>query len=162
MKLEVLRYSSNTDSTLGLLFDATYGREFLCYTLEDEKRMVKVPGETRIPSGTYKLGLRTEGGFHTKYAKRTDLKDIHKGMIHVLDVPNFKWILWHIGNTDEDTAGCLLLGNETRQNITQSGTISFSTSAYRRVYPRIADAILNGEDCEVTYVDYDFRIEPFI
>ncbi len=41
--LEVLRYSSGADSTLGLLFinDAN-GREFLSYTLEDEFREEKV------------------------------------------------------------------------------------------------------------------------
>ena len=38
MKLEVLRYSSQNESTLGMLFDVTEGREFLCYTLEDEYR----------------------------------------------------------------------------------------------------------------------------
>ena len=38
MKLEVLRFSSQKDSTNGILFDVTEGREFLCYTLEDEYR----------------------------------------------------------------------------------------------------------------------------
>ena len=52
MKLEVLRFSSQSDSTLGLLFDVTNGREFLCYTIEDEARETKVMGETRIPAGT--------------------------------------------------------------------------------------------------------------
>ena len=35
--LEVMRYSSGADSTLGLLFEnGPEGREFLAYTLEDE------------------------------------------------------------------------------------------------------------------------------
>ena len=39
MKLEVLRFSSQEDSTNGILFDITNDkREFLCYTLEDEHR----------------------------------------------------------------------------------------------------------------------------
>ena len=38
MKLEVLRFSSQNDSSLGLLFDVTNGRKFLCFTLEDEAR----------------------------------------------------------------------------------------------------------------------------
>ena len=39
MTLEVIRYSSQKDSTLGALFDITNGdRKFLCYTLEDEYR----------------------------------------------------------------------------------------------------------------------------
>ena len=36
MKLEVLRFSSQVDSTSGILFDVSDNkRKFLCYTLED-------------------------------------------------------------------------------------------------------------------------------
>ena len=53
MKLEVLRFSSQVDSTHGALFEVTeLGKEFLCYTLEDEARVFKLRGETRIPEGT--------------------------------------------------------------------------------------------------------------
>ena len=52
MKLEVLRFSSQKRDTLGLLFDITDGRRFLCFTLEDEDRDEKVMHETRIPAGT--------------------------------------------------------------------------------------------------------------
>ena len=64
---------------------------------------------------------------------------MHKGMIHVQDVPNFKYILWHTGNTDEHTAGCLLLGDTQYQNITKKpdGFIGSSVDAYKRVYPLI-------------------------
>ncbi len=53
MQLEVLRFSSQVDSTSGLLFEITdMGRRFMCYTLEDERRALKVKGETRVPAGT--------------------------------------------------------------------------------------------------------------
>ena len=53
MQLEVLRFSSQADSTSGLLFEITdLGRKFMCYTLEDERRALKVKGETRVPAGT--------------------------------------------------------------------------------------------------------------
>ena len=111
MKYEVLRISSGKDSTSGLLFEIDRGkRTFLAYTLEDEQRDVKVWGETRIPAGTYKLKLRTEGGFHNRYLSKYSA-DFHKCMIWVQDVPGFEYILWHTGNTDEHTAGCLILGN---------------------------------------------------
>ena len=62
MKLIVLRFSSEADSTHGLLFEHTgVGKKFLCYTLEDERRALKVRGETRVPAGTYKIELRKEG-----------------------------------------------------------------------------------------------------
>ena len=116
MKLEVIRFSSQNDSTLGLLFDVTHGRKFLCFTLEDEARDTKVMGETRIPAGIYDLKLRTEGGYHNRFLKKFG-PAFHKGMIWVQNVPNFRWILWHTGNTDEDTAGCLLLGDSSQQNV---------------------------------------------
>jgi len=153
MLLEVIRFSSQKDSTLGLLFDTTNGREFLCFTLEDEYREKKVMHETRIPAGKYRLGLRTEGGFHNRY--KTRFPDIHKGMIQVLNVPNFDYILWHIGNDDDDTSGCLLLGNSVTQNITKGGFIGESTDAYRRIYSIVSKAILSGEEVFVTYIDFD-------
>jgi len=156
MKYEVLRVSSQKDSTSGLLFEVNNGkRTFLCYTLEDEQRDVKVWGETRIPAGTYKLGLRTEGGFHNRYLSRYGA-DFHKGMIWVLDVPGFEWILWHSGNTDENTAGCLLLGNTQTSNlVAKDGFIGSSRDAYKLVYPRVLAAIESGLDVEVEYIDYD-------
>lgn len=158
MKYEVLRISSQKDSTSGLLFEVNNGkRTFLCYTLEDEQRDVKVWGETRIPAGTYKLGLRTEGGFHNRYKSKYTF---HKGMIHVLDVPGFEYILWHTGNTDENTAGCLLLGNtQTNNRIAKDGFVGNSVDAYKFVYPRVAAAIEAGLDVKVEYIDYDGNIK---
>ena len=67
MRLQVLRFSSQADCTHGLLFEISeIGKRFLCYTLEDEHRVLKVRGETRIPAGVYNIKLRTEGGFHQK------------------------------------------------------------------------------------------------
>lgn len=152
MKLEVLRFSSQKRDTLGLLFDITDGRRFLCFTLEDEDRDVKVMHETRIPAGTYKLRLKKWGGYNTRYAKR--FEGIHKGMIEVLDVPNFKHILIHCGNDEDDTSGCLLLGNSQTENIASTGFVGSSTVAYKRVYPEIAEAI-EKEECTITYTDYD-------
>ena len=157
MKLEVLRFSSQNNSTLGMLFDVTKGRKFLCFTLEDEARDTKVKSETRIPEGIYELKLRTEGGFHERYIKKYGNK-FHKGMIHVQDVPNFRYILWHTGNTDKHTAGCLLLGDTSQQNITKEGFIGGSTSAYKRVYPTIAKSLTKGEQVRVKYIDFDTAI----
>jgi len=155
MKLIVLRFSSEADSTHGLLFEHTgVGKKFLCYTLEDERRALKVRGETRVPAGTYKIELRKEGGFHERYTKK--YPGIHRGMLHVTDVPNFEYILIHTGNTDEHTAGCLLVGDSQENNqLLPDGFIGKSVNAYKRIYPRIASAIANGEEVTITYQDYD-------
>ena len=162
MELEVIRFSSGDDSTNGILLELDRHansphsegyrckRTFLAYTLEDEQRNEKVYGETRIPNGTYKLGLRKVGGYHAKYSKR--FSHIHIGMLHVLDVPGFEYILIHCGNTDEHTAGCLLVGDSQENNqITTDGFIGKSTQAYKRIYPRIAEAIDCGEEVTITY-----------
>ena len=160
MELEVIRISSGIDSTNGILFEIIQQgneidgswrqKKFLAYTLEDEHRSEKVFGETRIPDGTYKLGLRKVGGYHAKYSKR--FPHIHIGMLHVLDVPGFEYILIHCGNTDEHTAGCLLVGDSQENNqITADGFIGKSTQAYKRIYPRIAEAIDCGEEVKITY-----------
>jgi hypothetical protein len=154
MELEVLRFSSEKDSTNGLLFDVTDGRRFLCYTLEDEHRDVKEYGETRIPAGTYRITLRKVGGFHGRYLKKYG--EMHKGMLWVREVPNFEYILIHTGNTDEHTAGCLLLGNTQQANFGSSnGFVGSSVDAYKRVYPPIAEALEKGEEVNITYIDFD-------
>ena len=154
MKLEVLRISSGEDSTSGLLFDVTNERKFLCYTLEDEYREEKVMAETRIPAGTYEVVFRTVGGFHDKYVKR--FPKIHVGALHVTNVPGFKYILIHCGNTDEHTGGCLLVGDsQTNNQIKKDGFIGSSTQAYERIYPPIAKALEDGDCVEITYIDYD-------
>lgn len=154
MKLEVLRISSQKDSSNGILFDVTEGRKFLCYTLEDEYREDKIKGETRIPAGTYKITLRKVGGFHGRYEKKYG--EMHKGMLWVRDVPNFEYILIHTGNTDEHTAGCLIVGSSQQTNFGSSdGFIGASTTAYKRIYPAIAKALEEGEEVTIQYIDYD-------
>lgn len=155
MKLEVLRFSSEEDSTNGLLFDVSNGkRKFLCYTLEDEHRDIKVMSETRVPAGTYDITLRTVGGFHGRYTKKYG--DMHKGMLWVREVPGFEYILIHTGNTDEHTAGCLLLGDSQQNNTIKSdGFVGSSVQAYTRIYPSIAKALEEGEEVTITYIDFD-------
>jgi len=151
MKLDVIRIQFGKDATNGLLF---INGVFECFTLEDEVRDVKVMSETAIPLGEYEIKLRTEGGFHTKYTARYG--ELHKGMLWLQDVPNFKWILIHTGNTDSHTGGCLLLG-ETQQDLDKGkdGFIGGSGDAYKKMYPKVANAILSGEKVTIKYSNID-------
>lgn len=156
MRLELYRYSSQKDSTLGLLFlvnDETNYKDFLCFTLEDEKRETKVYGETRIPEGTYKIKYRKEGGYHNKYSKR--FPDIHRGMLQLIDVPDFEYILLHCGNTDEHTDGCLLVGNVISQNITKDGFLGQSTDCYKRIYPIICDILDSQKHLSIKIINFE-------
>lgn len=154
MKLELYRINSQDDSTLGTLFVSTdTGREYLCFTLEDENRENKVRAETRIPAGTYQMCLREEGGFNSKYSHR--FRDIHVGMLWLQDVPGFTHILVHCGNTDEDTAGCLLLGYGTKREGSGNYSITHSTRAYMDVYPAIARELKEGNEVTIQITDFD-------
>ena len=154
IKLEVLRVSSESDSSSGLVFDITNGRKFLCYSLEDEYRNDKIMHETRVPAGTYQIKLRKEGGFNARYTKKYG--SFHKGMLHVQDVPGFEYILIHTGNTDEHTSGCLIVGDSQENNqLMKNGFIGKSVQAYKRIYTPIAEALEKGEEVTITYVDYD-------
>ena len=153
MKLEVIRFNQSKTSTNGILFNTTNERIFLCYTLEDKSQKEKICGSTYIPEGEYFIGLRDGGGLSTQYSKR--FADIHVGMLEVLDVPDFRDILIHCGNTNEDTSGCLLLGDSQENNNTkENGSVGKSTKAYFRVYEEIAEAIKKEEEVTIVYRDF--------
>ena len=157
MKLQLLRINSGVDATSGVLFQVhpEGDKTFLCYTLEDEHRDVKVMGETRIPAGTYDIKFRTVGGFHTRYLNRYGA-GFHKGMLELQDVPNFKYILIHAGNTDEQTAGCILVGDSQNNNDIQTDSfIGSSRNAYKRIYPLVRDALLAGASATIEIIDYE-------
>jgi hypothetical protein len=110
--------------------------------------------ETRVPAGTYQIKLRKEGGFNARYTKKYG--NFHKGMLHIQDVPGFEYILIHTGNTDEHTSGCLIVGDSQENNqLMKNGFIGKSVQAYKRIYTPIAEALENGEEVTITYVDYD-------
>tara|TARA_B100001094_G_scaffold184017_1_gene178294 strand:- start:3070 stop:3555 length:486 start_codon:yes stop_codon:yes gene_type:complete len=161
MRLKVLRFSSKPDSTSGLLFEENdLGLNFLCYTLEDERRALKVIGETRIPAGIYNIELRKEGGFHERYTKK--YRNMHIGMLHIVNVPGFEYILIHTGNTDEHTAGCLIVGDSQENNgVIKDGFVGKSVNAYKRIYPRIAEAIEKGRNVTIEYIDLDAQLWVF-
>jgi len=148
MEITVDRFISDNDTTISRV---NVDGKFICFGLEDEYRENKIVGETRIPAGRYKVSLRKEGGHHLRYISR--FPDIHKGMLHIIDVPNFNWILIHCGNTDEHTDGCLLVGSQAN---TEPGDMSIisSTAAYSRFYPLVADAAEN-ETLSITFIDND-------
>ena len=155
MKLQVVRTQFGTDATNGLLF---IDGLFECYTLEDQYQAVKVMHETCIPEGTYDIKFRKTGGFHAKYTER--YKNAHYGMLHIQDVPNFTYILIHTGNTDEHTSGCLIVG-ETQQDleISKDGFIGSSTTAYKKMYAKVAGQLLQGKDVSIEYTTINKLLE---
>ena len=141
MIIDLIRTQFGSDATNGILF---IDGVFECFSLEDQYQEKKVYGETCIPEGSYDVVLRNEGGFSERYSKKYSF---HKGMLWVKDVPEFQWILFHLGNTDENTAGCILVG-DTQQDldVSKDGFIGSSGNAYKKFYPKVAEVLENGEE----------------
>jgi len=144
MYLQINRINPGKESTIGALYiNGVFG----CFAPEDAHRAVKIPGETCIPSGLYELALRNEGRLTEKYRQR--YPDIHKGMLWIKDVPGFEWIYLHTGNKKDHTDGCPLVGDTLNNNQVADGFLGSSRSAYERIYPGIAAAILSGEGATI-------------
>ncbi len=134
--------------------------------VEDEYRLIKVKGETRIPDGIYKMGLRVSPKFSSSYYRddegnlisSKDRKTPEQSakyhtaheMIWVLNVPGFEFVLWHWGNTDDDTDGCYIVGSVFGALGTQKG-VAYSRAKYVEIYPELWRSIKAGE------VDVEYR-----
>ena len=152
MEFLVQRISSGDESTLGNLFEFIDGLpRFECFTLEDQYNEPKIPGETRIPPGRYQIKLRTEGGMHQRYGKRFPW---HRGMLWLQDVVGFEWIYIHVGNKDDDSEGCILVGNGQISNVEERGQVTSSVAAYKRLYSKIVEALSDGQEVWITIEDY--------
>lgn len=151
MELFVTRISSGVEATLGTMHDVTESPKFLNYVLEDQYNEPKIPGETRIPPGRYLIELRTEGGMHQRYGARFPW---HRGMLWLKNVPGFKWIYIHVGNKDDDSEGCLLVGDGQISNVVERGQVTSSVTAYRRLYNKILEAMSDGEKIWIEIEDY--------
>lgn len=156
MQLELNRFYDDGDTTLGVF---SINGKAKCFMIEDQAQTKKVRGETRIPNGTFQVSLRHAGRFHQRYAKK--FPGMHDGILCVHNSPDwkiikdgvsFQYVLIHIGNTDDDTAGCLL-PNDTATFSTMRG--AGSTTAYKKIYPIIRDALKAGEEVTIKITDIE-------
>jgi len=137
MELKLIRLQENKDATLGVLYN---GMNFVCYTLEDEYRQEKIRGETRIPDGEYEIKFRTVLSPKTeRYRKRFPWFTWH---LELKDVPNFKYVYLHIGNSDDDSDGCILLGDSADSNTFK---IWNSSNAFETFYKVVSSKLVSGE-----------------
>jgi hypothetical protein len=146
MNFILQRFSDNGKSTLGLLFKKNNEGNrliFQSYTLEDEYRDKKVHGETRITAGFYELVLQMN---ETELTKKYRAKyPWFKHHIMIKNVPGFTGVYIHIGNTDKDTDGCILLGDNADNNNLGFGSVSNSTQAFKRFYEMVHNHLLTGK-----------------
>lgn len=174
MNILVERYEHGKDYTLSRFYidGVPYG-----FGVEDEYRRIKVMHETRIPDGVYVMELVDSPHFSGSYkvnkdfriigtkellpAQAAEFHNFHK-LIHVKDIPGFGNVLWHWGNTDDDTSGCYIVGSKTAIINGQSG-VSESRKKYMEIYPVIAKAIANSPagSVKVQYKSINFDASKF-
>lgn len=136
MKLRVERRVKGDTYTIGSLY--VNGEKF-CDTLEDRVRNLaggesKVPGETAIPEGRYKVIVNRSPKFG-------------RDLPRLLDVPQFEGVLIHRGNTDKDSSGCILVGENKVK-----GKVINSTPYEERLVALCKAALAEGETIEIEIV----------
>lgn len=141
MELELRRFKTSTDTTLGRLY---IDNLFICFTLEDGFNYPKIPTKTRIPKGRYKIEERQVlSPLTIKYRKGYDFFIWH---LQLQDVPNFNYVYVHAGNDHTHTDGCILVGD----NIDVINNVIWdSKEAFEYVYKKICTA-LTTEDVYIT------------
>jgi len=148
--LRVNRFVSNNDTTIGFI----QTEKLQGFTCEDEFRMHKVAGETRIPQGVYEIKFRTEGGMLQKYQQNYPN---HPGMLWLQNVEGFQYVYIHTGNTDDHTEGCILVGYGA--NLNGEFCISSSRDFYIRLYREIQEAFASGRKVHIAICDNDFPLD---
>jgi hypothetical protein len=127
MNIELIRAMCGAVCTIGKLYVDGVDT---CYTLEDVVRPdgEKVYGETAIPYGRYRVVVT----FSNRFQRHLPL---------LVDVPNFKGVRIHPGNTAANTEGCILVGLERDGN-----SVIRSREAFNPLFADIRDAFGRGED----------------
>ena len=130
MNITVKRIALRPTYTIGKMY---INGKYYCDTLEDTVRDLnqngkfdgneqKIYGQTAIPYGTYRV-LWTYSPRFKKY------------MPELKDVPEFSGVRIHAGNTNADTLGCILVGQNK-----QVGKVINSKATVDIIYPIIRKA----------------------
>jgi hypothetical protein len=133
MKLLLERKYLKDTYTIGNLY---INGEFFCNVLEDKVRIpfIKIPKETAIPYGIYKVIITYSGKFQRE-------------MPLLNDVPQYQGIRIHSGNTEVDTEGCLLVGENK-----VIGKVINSKITFDKLYPILKETFDKGEEITIEIV----------
>lgn len=153
MELLLERKWCKQDYTIGRLY---INKEFFCNTLEDTVRDInkngtfdcgefKISGHTAIPYGEYEVTLDIVS---PKFSKYPFYKEVCNGKLpRLLNVPNFDGVLIHCGSTADNSAGCILVGNNTIK-----GGLTDSKKVFKNLYSILNKANKNRDKIIVKIV----------
>lgn len=129
---------------------------FFSNTLEDKVRDInkngkfdngeyKVYAETAIPYGEYEITLDVVS---PKFSKYQFYKEVCNGKVpRLLNVPHFEGILIHCGSTANNSAGCILVGNNTIK-----GGLTNSKETFKKLYSILDKANKNNEKITIKII----------
>ena len=126
MELLLKRIARKDTYTIGKLY---INGAYFCDTCEDRDRLYfgekKIMHKTAIPCGRYEV---VQNVLSPKYSKRELYKNVCGGYVpRLLNVPQFEGILIHVGNTADDSSGCILLGKNKVKGMVLNSTSTWTT-----------------------------------
>lgn len=141
MDLFLKRIARKRTYTFGKLY---IDGKYFCDTMEDTDRGLKqtdayasnkrkkVKGQTAIPTGRYQVTLNMQS---PRFASKAQYKFCNGYLPRLINVPCFDGVLIHIGNTERDTEGCILVGENK-----MVGKVINSTQTFQKLYKRLKEA----------------------
>lgn len=154
MKLELKRRYKGEEYTIGsLLVDGKY----FCDVIEDADRglssdmplnklkRMKQYGITAIPYGKYKIDMNTVS---SKFGSRTWARKYNGIVPRLLAVPCFSGVLIHVGNSERDSLGCLICG----ENKVKGQVINSTATFYKLMDNYLIPARQRGEEIWIEIV----------
>lgn len=119
ISLKLKRIAKKPTYTIGKLY---LNGEYFCDTLEDTDRGLsqimpleqimakKIKNQTAIPTGTYVIDMNTVSPKYSNFSKYPWAKPYDAKIPRLKAVPGYLGVLIHPGNTNADTSGCILVG----------------------------------------------------
>jgi len=108
-----------------------------------EIKKKKVYGTTAIPTGRYKVVMNQ---ISYKFADRSWAKPYGGKLPRLLNVPGFDGVLIHVGNSEQDSLGCLLVGDNKAK-----GKVLNSVNTFRMLMDSyLVPAAKKGEEIWIT------------
>ena len=141
LNLTLKRIAKRPTYTIGRLY---VEGNYFCDTLEDTDRGLsqslpesvnkakKLKGRTAIPTGKYRVTLEVQS---PKYSKVAFYNFCNGCVPRLLNVPAFDGVLIHVGNSERDTEGCILVGENK-----QVGKVLNSRETFLRLYAKLQEA----------------------
>lgn len=154
MKLLLKRFAFKNDYTVGKLY---IDNQYFCDTIEDKDRGVnssmsveeikskKQYAVTAIPTGTYDITLNVVS---PKFKNNKKYAFCGGKLPRLLNVKGYDGVLIHIGNTAQDSAGCILVGQNK-----VVGKVINSTDTFQKLYKVLDQARQKGEKISIEIVN---------